>query len=372
MAAPLLIPPVWQPGIDALLALPPGVVTLLIGATDRGKTTFAALAARELAKDAGEAGRVAVVDSDVGQSEIGPPGTVGLAWANEEAATLHDLKPNALFFTGAFAPNQAALEHVVGVGRAVQLARQRNAHRILVDTTGFVLGPAARRLKIAKAQAVNPALVIAFAVGDEIADLTRAVQVATGAELIVLSPAPGVMKKPQGLRATRRLTRLNKFLDKGVEFALPLRDLVTVGGVLGSGEPVAPHLTEWASRVLRLPIEYGEIGADGVLFLFSATVPQTGRYSEENFGVVAEHFGARSTRILPLPAYQNVLVGLHDETGSLLNIGRFARFDALHNDVIVFAALSPSQQKRVRLLAFGRVRVAPDGTPAGDVKTGEI
>ena len=262
------IPVEWQPGLDALRGLPHGSVALLIGATDRGKTTFAALAARTLAGEH-EARSVGVVDADVGQSEIGPPGTVGFAWATEDAASLHDLKPNALFFTGAFAPNQAALEHVVATARAVYLARQKNAHLVLVDTTGFVLGPSARRLKIAKAQTVFPALIIAFAVGDEIADLTRAVQAATGAQLLVLPPALGVTKKPPGLRATRRLTRLGQSLSGAREFALPLREIVTVGGLLGSGEAIAPHLSEWASRALRLPVVYGEKSADGVLSVFS-------------------------------------------------------------------------------------------------------
>ena len=278
--------------------------------------------------------------------------------------------PPPCFLPARSLPNQAALEHVVAVARAVQTARQKNARLILVDTTGFVLGPSARRLKIAKAQALFPDLIIAFVISDEIADLTRALQAATRANLLVLPPAPGVTKKPSGLRTTRRLTRLNQALTGGQEFALPLRQTVTVGSILGSGPPLAPHLAEWASRALRLPVVYGEI-ADGVLSVFLSQPPQN-RNPEENFGPVADYFGVRTVRAVLLPAYSNVLVGLHDETGSLLNIGRFAGFDVQHNDLRLFAALSPSQQKRVGLVAFGRVRVAPDGTPAGEVKTGEI
>ena len=314
--------------------------------------------------------RVALVDADVGQSEIGPPGTVGLGWATETMSSLHDLKPAALFFTGAFAPNQAALEHVVATGRAVQTARDKNASRILVDTTGFVLGPAARRLKVSKAQIVRPALLIALCLDDEIADLVKAVQAATGAEVICLPPASGTTKKPQGLRNTRRLTRLGQAFNNEREMRFGLRGLATLGGVLGSGEPIAPHLWEWASRALRLPVGYGE-SADGVLTLFLAhalpPVPRT-----DNHAAIADYFGARTVRLLALPAYSGVLVGLHDETGSLLNIGRLAGFDPVQNDVVVWAALSPSQEARVRLLAFGRVRISADGQPAGEVKTGEI
>src|SRR5882724_8235066 len=80
------LPPDWLPGLEAIRALPAGGVALLVGATDRGKTTFAAMAAAILA---GELSKVAVVDADIGQSEIGPPGTVGMAAARPDAAKLH-------------------------------------------------------------------------------------------------------------------------------------------------------------------------------------------------------------------------------------------------------------------------------------------
>ena len=361
-------PDVWRLGLDALRNLPDGSAALLLGSTDRGKTTFAARAARILA---GEMERVAVIDADVGQSEIGPPGTVGWGWAHSEIASLHDIKPAGLFFTGAFAPNLAALEHVAAVSRSVQAARQKNAARILVDTTGFVFGPAARRLKVAKAQMISPHLIIAFALGEEIADLCASVRAATGAELLLLPPAPETIKKPQGLRNTRRLTRLGQAFNGGREIVFGLRDLITVGGILGSGEPVAPHNTEWAARALRLPVVYAEKSSDGVLSVFANHAPHANAASE-NTGPVAAYFGARTVRILSLPAYFGVLLGLHDETGTFINIGRFASFDALHHDVTIFAALSPSQEKRVRLVSFGRVRVSPDGVPLGEVKTGEI
>lgn len=109
---PPALPPEWQPGLEALRALPEGGAALLLGATDRGKTTFAALAARILTS---EIERVAVVDADIGQSEIGPPGTVGVAWALPEATRLRDLTPSATFFVGAFGPPPVALELVVAV-----------------------------------------------------------------------------------------------------------------------------------------------------------------------------------------------------------------------------------------------------------------
>ena len=54
------VPVEWEDGLDALRTLPDGGVAMIVGATDRGKTTFTALAARILAA---EIGKVAVVDA---------------------------------------------------------------------------------------------------------------------------------------------------------------------------------------------------------------------------------------------------------------------------------------------------------------------
>ena len=57
---------------------------LVLGASDTGKTTLVETLAGKLA----EAGPVAVVDADIGQSHIGPPATVGWAMAGKGGAGL--------------------------------------------------------------------------------------------------------------------------------------------------------------------------------------------------------------------------------------------------------------------------------------------
>ena len=69
---PIQVPNEWQDHIDDVKASPGTVV--VVGAIDVGKTTFCAL----LASQGVEAGiPTAVVDADMGQSEIGPPTTIG-------------------------------------------------------------------------------------------------------------------------------------------------------------------------------------------------------------------------------------------------------------------------------------------------------
>lgn len=364
----LPLPDEWRPGLDALRGLPDGAAALLIGATDRGKTTFTTLTAQALAA---EGGRVAVVDGDIGQSEIGPPGTVGVAWADARTPKLHDLEARATFFVGAFAAHVAALEHAAAVGQAVHWAQANGAKRILVDTTGFVSGPAARRLKVAKAQIIQPALILGLSKGDEIAPLVSALAAATGAKTLLLPVPAAVGRKSTSLRTTRRLSRLSQALTNARELTLPLDSFVTVGATLGVGEPVAPHLARWAGTALRLPVVYAEKSGEGTLTIFlRGPIPRT--EWEAGAGPVAEHFGARTVRALSLAAYADVLIGLHDGTGKLLSVGRFLRLDVEKADLVVSAPLPASAVERIRLVAFGRVRVQENGSAGAEVRPGEI
>ena len=362
------MPPEWLPGLDALRLLPDGGTALLIGGTDRGKTTFTTIAARALAR---EFERVAIIDADIGQSEIGPPGTVGVAWAAAEAAKLHDLKPAAVFFVGAFAPVTVALEQVVAVAQAVQWARTRGARRILIDTTGFISGPAARRLKAAKAQAAQPKLVLGIARDGELDDLLAVTGAVSGAETLLLPVPESVGRKSTTLRQTRRLARLSQALTKAREVVLPLSQVSTVGATLGTGEKIPPHLVQWAGNALRLSAVYAE-KAENTLTLFLSG-PQARSGWESGATPVAEHFGARTVRALSLNAYTNTYLGLHDASGRLLCVGRFLRLDPDREEIIVSAPLpSPSAAERFRLVTLGRVRVAGDGAFLSDIKPGEI
>src|SRR5919197_322767 len=84
----------------ATLTSHPGRI-FVVGGVDSGKTTFA----RRLALAALESGQsVALVDADLGQSTIGPPGTVGLKLVTGREDLEEGAPPDAMAFVGAISP----------------------------------------------------------------------------------------------------------------------------------------------------------------------------------------------------------------------------------------------------------------------------
>lgn len=339
--------------------------TLVIGATDRGKTTLTTKWAKACAAER----TTFVLDTDTGQSEIGPPGCLGLAKALPTTDRLSDLKPDATFFVGAVTPSTAALEHVVACARSVNTARALGAECLLIDTPGWVHGPGARRWLTALAQAVSPTAIAGVGIDNELDGLLKVLQAATGAEIENVSPPEGVQRKPAGLRSTRRVTRLSKALDGGRELALPLDKIATLGSTMGTGAPLPPELLRWCTSAMKAPVIHAE-QAEGVLTLF---VDGPLRPGWESFtGPIAYHFSVKSVRVLSLRQHIGVILGLHDGNGKLLSIGRLSGLNPERGELKVMGTLSESAAERIALLAFGRFRCAADGSDIQDLKPGEI
>ncbi|MGB9618976.1 MAG: Clp1/GlmU family protein, partial [Armatimonadota bacterium] len=86
------ITPEWQPAIAEIVASPG--VAMVIGGVDAGKTNFCV----QLANAGVEAGLpTAVVDADVGQSEIGAPGTIGMGLVENCIETLSEIPAKRIY-----------------------------------------------------------------------------------------------------------------------------------------------------------------------------------------------------------------------------------------------------------------------------------
>ena len=330
---------------------------LILGASDRGKT----YTLHQLAREASRTHKVALIDGDTGQSELGPPGCVSWAWMKPEGPQRGGTR-----FVGALSPASAALEHVLALAETVRLAEAAGANLLFIDTPGYVSGPGARRFLAALMQALTPKRILVLEKDEELGSLPTLLATLSGAELTPLPVADAVVRKSPSVRATRRLTRLARFLEEAREQEIALEELTTLGATLGTGVPIAPHLARWAGTALHLTIVYGEI-ADGTLSLFVASALRPGW--ESLVGPISDHFGVARVRLLSLTALESTVLGLHDKTGRFLGIGRFLGLDP-ESQRLKFS--STASVENLALLTFGRFRATADGQFLGELKPGEL
>ena len=243
--------------LPALLALPRGATVVLLGAADSGKTTWVRDAVLALT---GAGRSVAVVDSDLGQSEIGPPGTIGAALAlpGAEFRSLRDLPLMAGYFIGAVSPARLALEVCVGTVQTARAAKKSRPDLVLVDTDGYVQGNPARQFKRRLCELLLPQVVLALTRAEELDPLLKAFAKLDTPEVWRVPVQTAVQHKTSAARATRRAARFLSALDGSEPLVFSLDDVALQGTLLGTGDPLPHHLIQFLSQSLGRPALYAE------------------------------------------------------------------------------------------------------------------
>jgi polynucleotide 5'-hydroxyl-kinase GRC3/NOL9 len=193
---------------------------LVLGAIDRGKSTYCGFLGRTLS----EAGfKVAFVDADVGQKDVGPPGTISLAYLDNVTGLSRTYHLTALYFVGAVSPIGHFLPIVVGTKRMVEIAR---ADFVIVDTTGLITG-SGRVLKIFQIDSVRPHVIIALEKGQELETLLKACR---HYNIIRLRSSPHVTAKSPEARKAAREQAFRTYFQNAKEWRVPLKRLVIQRG----------------------------------------------------------------------------------------------------------------------------------------------
>lgn len=186
---------------------------MLLGATDSGKSTFVRYAAQAIL-DKGL--KVSIVDSDIGQSCFGLPGTISLKFL-ERLGDWKDL-PDRLFFVGVLNPTKRIPMLLKGIRKMIGLARQLNSDLVLVDTTGLVSGEIGRNLKAAEIRAICPGKIIAI---QKEFELERILVSIKAAKTYCLGVSPFVKKRSRKQRIRYRESRLADYFKGAGTICIP-------------------------------------------------------------------------------------------------------------------------------------------------------
>jgi polynucleotide 5'-hydroxyl-kinase GRC3/NOL9 len=197
--------PMRKPIIEDVIKT--GHIVMVIGRVDTGKSTFC----RQLASVALERGlSVAIVDSDVGQSWIGPPTTVGMKIVNGEPSPA--LFPDSFYFVGNITPEKHLLQTIVGAKRMVENAEKAHTDLIIIDTTGLVDKSIGRALKLSKIDLIKPDHIVCFQRNSELEMLIKGIE-SDSCHVHRLEPSKIVERKNSDFRAKYRNDQFNRYFS---------------------------------------------------------------------------------------------------------------------------------------------------------------
>jgi polynucleotide 5'-hydroxyl-kinase GRC3/NOL9 len=233
-------------------------VVLVIGSTDVGKSTFC----RFLADSAIDRGlKTAFVDTDVGQSQIGPPTTIGMKSLDPKSSPVQfNGIADQLYFVGDLSPRGHYLEVLTGTRLMVDRARETEADFIVVDTSGYVHDAPAVTLKQHKIELIKPNHVVCIGRSGELEQITACYSQQDWLNIHYLLPHRNIRSKSSKARSRYRKARFDAYFGVACKPKLAVESGVACGfpkPAVESGETCDTELVPQKSEnsIQYLPFE---------------------------------------------------------------------------------------------------------------------
>jgi polynucleotide 5'-hydroxyl-kinase GRC3/NOL9 len=181
-------------------------LSTIIGSTDSGKSTLARyLINRFVSLNV----RACLLDSDVGQSSLGLPGTISMKLFSSEN-DLKNVKYEKMSFVGTLNPAKDIASIIKQTKRLSDLCRERS-DVVLVDTSGLISGEAGKALKGAKIRALKPRHVIAIQRTEELEHIIRVI---SGPEVHTIRASAAARTRSVITRTQYRKKRFDDYFGK--------------------------------------------------------------------------------------------------------------------------------------------------------------
>jgi polynucleotide 5'-hydroxyl-kinase GRC3/NOL9 len=311
----------------------PGLA-LLIGASDTGKTTLAKFLINEWTR---QGLKVAYVDGDMGQSTLGPPGTLGMKVFDRSSPDLENSQFSgdiSLFFIGSFSPVGHLLQTIVGVQELVKKAEAQKPDLILVDTTGLVHGGVGGHLKYRKIQLLQPRHVVLIQKSDELEHLNMLIQ-KERVLVHVLRPAPEIKTRSLEIRRNYRIQKLREYFGGAKVHRVQFPNAIIWGSEHFVGLPLSDNDLHFCSQILEGKILYGEKGGQ-TLFLIKKDFVFL-----KHEDTLKAKYNVSDLLFTNYWCFENRLTALYNKSGDILTLGILKKFDFERRELELLGHLQP-------------------------------
>ena len=334
-------------------------IALVIGTTDVGKSTFC----RFLIERGVTSGlRVGFVDADVGQSQIGPPTTIGLKVFTPNDSTESavpsippteleeiDSEPDALYFVGWASPERHLLQCVAGTRLMVDAALKTGADFIVVDTTGYIEGDTAVVLKQHKIELVKPTHLICLHRSRELDAIVAPFEGNHTIQTHRLLPHRRVTSKSDDFRRKYRESSFARYFSDCVQEMLPFDQIRGQRTPFFNGRQANPKEQEMLSDFVDDRVFYAEWGHRSLVLVTLDALPSLIQARLKN------HLSLKNLVVETPQYFERCLVGLLDASGTTMSIGGIDAVDFNTKQLEIRCKVGTAA--KTKTIQFGRYRM---------------
>lgn len=339
------IPSSWTKAYEELLSLQMRPLTaVVLGAVDSGKTSFCTYLINKLLN---EKQRVAVLDGDLGQSDVGPPCTIAYAFVTKPVTDLFNLEARNAFFVGVTSPSKAIDKVMEGLASLRKEILSDNPDFIVINTDGWVEGEDAINYKVQLVEQLGPDIVFCIQQKDGLGSLLNALE--KFRRVPVDSPSAIRQRSREKRRSLRELGYI-KYLRNARVQSIPLSWLKIEANEL-IGLSITRENFRQAGRIYELlgmkPLHFAEL-QDKVCIVIGKR-----RWINPDAIKRVEEFTKKKVVVVRKGEEQGLLTALYDADRKFLGIGVLREIDYRRRVMKIYTRVS----KDVSIVATGRVKL---------------
>ncbi len=174
---------------------------MVLGPVDSGKSSFCTFLANTALNVSNNVG---LVDGDLGQADMGPPGCISAGLATKQFTDLRQIRPVYTGFVGAISPSLDVNGCIEQLRRSVQVIRSFSPFYLLINTDGWVDSEGLKHKRSVVDEIMPDTLVYIDA--SQASNLNS-----LGREIVTVERPANVLRRGPEIRARARLANLMRF-----------------------------------------------------------------------------------------------------------------------------------------------------------------
>jgi len=309
------IPSSWKEAVNEILSTKEQKIILVMGGIDSGKTSLCTYLINRALDVKYE---VALIDGDLGQSDIGPPGTVGLGFVRKPVVDLFNLQPEDIIFIGVTSPSRMTNATLDALVTLKAEALEMGTDFLIVNTDGWIEGDDAVNYKVRLVKAVAPNVVLVIQSGNELNPIVDALK---DVKFLAINSPKNVKRRDRETRKNLRESAYRKYL-RGAKFRLCPLSWVKMEGNLEISAKNEYQLRNKIEDLLGKKIVYCRETPNCILLVLEKGID----LKEEEMKKLESGFDKRLIAIREGDE-QGLLVALEDARGKFLGIGTICNVD---------------------------------------------
>jgi len=318
------LPYEWKTAAEQLVEMEKPATILILGGIDGGKSVFANYLLNLALK---KGLKTVLIDTDLGQSEIGAPTTISMTSLRKPLPYLNKARMTTGFFVGSTSPERLTHRVLIGLKMLYEEALKQDNELIIINTDGWIEGEKAVEYKVSMVLLVKPNVIVAIERESELEPIVGAFDYNPLINLIRLPPLPAARRRSPD---ERRITRQGMYLKYFENSKIRTYSLLKTRFLYTSLSGCVPLYGEELMEIKRRLGEKGEqiewIGRNSQTVII---VSKSRRFTlnEEEERIIREILKSRTIRIVPKGYERGLLVGLLNERGLLQGLGIITEID---------------------------------------------